>query len=86
MANWGGPTKYADLASIFARAQLCHAKASFMPGRKLDEADYGHCVSAAEGAGYSGPYTLIFADEGDEWEGLAKEREFITHRLSKGLA
>jgi len=85
MGNWSGPSKYADLASIFARAQLCHAKASFMQGRKLNEADYGQCVSAAEGAGYTGPYTLIFADEGDEWEGLAKEREFITTHLSKGL-
>lgn len=80
MGNWGGPTKYADLASIFARAQLCHAKASFK-GLALDENDYGQCVAAAEGAGYQGPYTLIFADEGDEWEGLAKERAFILGRI-----
>ena len=81
MGNWGGPTKYADLANIFARAQLCHAKATFAAGQKLDEDDYGKCVTAAEGAGYTGPYTLIFADDGDEWEGLAKEREFILSRL-----
>jgi sugar phosphate isomerase/epimerase len=84
MGNWSGPTKYADLSSIFARAQLCHAKARFI-GAKLDEADYGQCVAAAEGAGYSGPYTLIFADEGDEWEGLAKERDFILSRLALGV-
>ena len=77
MGNWSGPKKYADLASIFARAQLCHAKASFDPGQNLDEADYAQCIQAAEGAGYTGPYTLIFADEGDEWQGLAKERAFV---------
>ena len=81
MGNWGGSTKYADLASVFARAQLCHAKATFAAGQKLDEDDYGKCVTAAEGAGYTGPYTLIFADDGDEWEGLAKERTFILSQL-----
>ena len=74
--NWGGITKYADLASIFARAQLCHAKAMFT-GTIMDQKDYATCIKAAEAAGYAGPYTLIFADEGDEWQGLAKERELI---------
>ncbi|MCR6635917.1 TIM barrel protein [Devosia sp.] len=75
--NWGGDSKYEDLASIFARAELCHAKASFVGGQ-LDEADYGACVGAAEEAGYRGPYTLIFdADQPHEWAGLALERDFI---------
>ncbi|MEO9167015.1 MAG: sugar phosphate isomerase/epimerase, partial [Aestuariivirga sp.] len=74
--NWGGPTKYADLSSIFARAQLCHAKASFN-GTTLDEKDYAACITAGESVGYKGPYTLIFADEGNEWDGLAKERALI---------
>ena len=82
MGNWGGPSKYADLASIFARAQLCHAKASFTPDHGLDETDYALCIATAEGAGYTGPYTLIFADDGDEWEGLAKERAFILKTIS----
>ena len=77
MGNWSGPTKYADLSSIFGRAQLCHAKASFGAGQNLDETDYRRCIEAAQQAGYTGPYTLIFADDGDEWEGLAKEREFV---------
>jgi hypothetical protein len=78
--NWGGPNKYADLKSIFARAELCHAKASFIDG-DLDEADYGACVTLAEEAGYKGPYTLIFDSEiPGEWHGLATERDFITSR------
>jgi len=76
--NWHGPGKYADLQSIFGRAQLCHAKANFIDGR-LDAEDYRKCLAAAEAAGYAGPYTLIFASEApDEWAGLAIERAFLT--------
>jgi len=80
--NWGGPTKYADLQSIFGRAELCHAKANFIDG-DLDEADYGNCVAAAETAGYKGPYTLIFDSEiPNEWAGIAAERDFVLTRIS----
>lgn len=79
--NWTGPGKYEALKSVFPRAQLCHAKADFASGR-LDEADYGLCLEAAEQAGYAGPYTLIFdADAPGEWAGLAEERDFILSRL-----
>ena len=78
--NWGGTSKYADLKSIFSRAELCHAKASFIDG-DLDEADYGACVTLAEEADYKGPYTLIFDSEiPGEWHGLATERDFINSR------
>ena len=78
--NWGGANKYSDLKSIFGRAELCHAKASFIDG-ELDEADYGACVTLAEEAGYKGPYTLIFdSDVPGEWHGLGTERDFITSR------
>jgi sugar phosphate isomerase/epimerase len=75
--NWSGASKYDDLQSIFTRASLCHAKATLAPGLVLDSADFGACLGAAKRAGYSGPHTLIFADEGDEWEGLDVERQFI---------
>jgi sugar phosphate isomerase/epimerase len=79
--NWHGPTKYADLQSIFARAELCHAKTSFSAGLKLHENDNAKWLQAAKAAHYKGPYTLIFADEGDEWQGLAIERKFIEGAL-----
>lgn len=79
--NWTGPDKYEGLRSIFPRASLCHAKASFVDGQ-MDEADYGLCVAAAEEAGYTGPYTLIFdAPHPHEWAGLAEERDFILSRI-----
>ncbi|QYO77250.1 sugar phosphate isomerase/epimerase family protein [Devosia salina] len=80
--NWTGPDKYEGLKSIFPRAELCHAKASFADGQ-MDEADYGLCVGVAEEAGYTGPYTLIFdADHPSEWHGLSQERDFILSRLA----
>jgi sugar phosphate isomerase/epimerase len=79
--NWTGPDKYEGLKSIFPRASLCHAKASF-EGGQLDEADYGLCVGVAEETGYTGPYTLIFdAGHPGEWAGLAQERDFILSRI-----
>lgn len=75
--NWKGPDKYEQLASIFPRAELCHAKANFIDG-DLDEVDYAACVTAAEEAGYRGPYTLIFDSEiPGEWTGLRTERDFL---------
>ncbi|WP_108396003.1 sugar phosphate isomerase/epimerase family protein [Devosia submarina] len=75
--NWRGPDKYSNLEAIFGRAELCHAKASFTDG-ELDTTDYAQCVSLAESAGYTGPYTLIFDnDTPSEWHGLAAERDFI---------
>ena len=77
MGNWRGPTKYADLKSIFARAELCHAKCGFGDALDMDSADYGNCMKAAREASYSGPYTLIFDSPGDEWAGLAMEEKFV---------
>lgn len=75
--NWSGPSKYDDLASIFARADLCHAKAAFSDGLVLDEADFANCLRAAKQSNYQGPMTLIFSDDGDEWRGLDVERLFV---------
>jgi Xylose isomerase-like TIM barrel len=81
--NWSGPSKYADLQSIFACAELCHAKTDFRPGLVIDAEDYGQCIKAAQDAGYIGPFTLIFASEGDEWAGLEAERQFISDYFAR---
>lgn len=84
--NWSGPGKYDDLKSIFARAELCHAKASFADG-VLESEDYGRCIQVAENAGYIGPYTLIFdAQAPGEWAGIVAERAFVLDQLAKPAA
>ena len=75
--NWSGAHKYADLQSIFARAELCHAKTGFGAGLKINGDDFGACVKAAQAADYRGPYTLIFDDDGDEWQGVQAERDYV---------
>lgn len=82
--NWSGATKYDDLAAIFARAERCHAKASFGPGQALDRNDFRRCIEAAKGAGYQGPFALIFADDGDEWAGLEQERAVVKEVYGEG--
>ena len=75
--NWEGPQKYGDLKSVFTRAELCHAKAGFDGEDELLADDYGNCLRAAAEAGYKGPMTLIYEGDGDEWQGLERERAFI---------
>ena len=75
--NWSGESKYEDLQAIFARAELCHAKADF-DGSRIDAIDFTRCMSAARAAGYAGPMTLIYGDDhGDEWASLAAERNIV---------
>jgi sugar phosphate isomerase/epimerase len=76
--NWSGPSKYADLRSIFARAELCHAKSGFGPGLAMDENDAAAFHGAARDAAYGGPWTLIYdGPDADEWAGLEAERRFL---------
>jgi sugar phosphate isomerase/epimerase len=82
--NWTGPGRYKELESIFARAELCHAKCHFGKELEMDTIDFGNCLNAAIQAGYSGPFTLIYEGSGDEWCGLEQERQFLLlHRLKR---
>lgn len=78
LGNWGAPEKYAGLADIMRRAELCHAKAEYNESG-LDTADYHKSLEACRKAGYSGPYTLIYdsAFFADEWDGILLQKAFI---------
>jgi hypothetical protein len=75
--NWKGPQKYENLRSVFARAELCHAKCHFTDGMVMESDDYRNCLLAARAGNYSGPFTLIFESPGDEWRGIEMERDFV---------
>ena len=76
--NWRGATKYADLASVFARAEAAHAKCHFSDAGEMDSEDYARCLAAAAAAGYAGPYTLIYESRSDdEWAAVTAERDFV---------
>ncbi|MBW9117926.1 TIM barrel protein [Rhizobium cauense] len=78
LGNWAAPEKYAGLADIMRRAELCHAKAEYNDAG-LDAADYRKTVEACRKAGYSGPYTLIYDSPffADEWDGILLQKAFI---------
>lgn len=80
--NWGGPTKYSDLAALAPLAESCHAKAHFSPQYQIDEQDYRRCLQMTREARFSGPYTLIYdGPDADEWQGLAIEHAIVSSYL-----
>lgn len=78
LGNWSAPAKYAGLADIMSRAELCHAKADYNASG-LDADDYGKCLEACRAAGYAGPFTLIYDSPffADEWDGILLQKAFI---------
>jgi hypothetical protein len=78
LGNWAAPAKYAGLADIMRRAEICHAKANYdAAGMNAD--DYRKCLEASRQAGYAGPYTLIYDSPffADEWDGILLQKAFI---------
>jgi hypothetical protein len=74
--NWGGDTKYRDLADIALYAESCHAKCNFVDG-KPDAEDYERCLRLAVHAGFSGPFTLVYGEPGDVWGSIDTQRELL---------
>jgi hypothetical protein len=77
--NWGGPTKYDDLAQIAPFAESCHTKAHFTGRYEIGREDYVRCLEITKTAGFDGPHTLIYDDGAgeDEWQGLQIEAEIV---------
>jgi hypothetical protein len=78
--NWGGPTKYDDLAAIAPFAESCHAKCQFENGVP-DETDYRRCLSLLDAVDYSGPLTLVHGEPSDVWGSLDRQRAIILDAL-----
>lgn len=85
--NWERAGKYADLARIMGRAELCHAKGRYSAAG-LDVEDYVRCVELSSAAGYRGPFTLIYDSpyHENEWTGILEERDCIAGVLQKATA
>ena len=75
--NFKGSTKYDDLAAILPRADSVHAKAHYPAAGEMDRGDFVRCMDLVRGAGFDGPYSLIFDGPGDEWESLAEIQEVV---------
>jgi hypothetical protein len=84
-ANFKGPTKYDDLASILPRAVETHAAAQFSEPGVMDRDDYARCLDLAIEAGLTeGPHTLIYGrGDDDEWAALRMQRDFACEQLAQ---
>jgi sugar phosphate isomerase/epimerase len=72
LANWTGPDRDAQLASIAALAETSHAKCTVKADGSLDTDDFRRALSAVTAGGFAGPLCLVYdAADPDEWEGLA---------------
>src|SRR5262249_49446349 len=69
--NFGGPTKYDDLAAILPRADSVHAKAHYPAAGRMEREDFLQCMELSRKTIFDGPYSLIFDGPGDEWQSLA---------------
>nr|MDQ2732998.1 sugar phosphate isomerase/epimerase [Armatimonadota bacterium] len=63
--NYKGPTKYDYLKAILPRATSIHAKAHFTAPGEMDTEDFKRCLDLSWDAKFTGPYVLIFDQEGD---------------------
>ena len=79
--NWGGETKYPDLAAIAEFADSCHAKCNFCDG-KPDVRDYETCLQITRETDFSGPYTLVYGEPGSVWESLNVQRDLVVPFLA----
>jgi sugar phosphate isomerase/epimerase len=78
LANWTGPDRDAQLASIGGRAETSHAKCRTTADGELDVEDYRRALHAVLGAGFSGPLCLVYdGPDPDEWAALAACRDVV---------
>ncbi|HET7560157.1 MAG TPA: TIM barrel protein [Limnochordia bacterium] len=79
--NFPAASKYEDLAEILPLAEDTHAKADETGGGTIDEADYDRCLELCERAGFSGPYTIVYAAD-ERWRGIEAAKARILRRTA----
>lgn len=80
--NWGGVTKYDDLAAIAPYAESCHAKADFAADGSLMADDYARCLALPYSPEFYGPFTIVAGGPHDDWQGIETTRDFILQHFA----
>ena len=73
--NFGGSTKYEELAMILPYSESVHAKPNFDSDGVPDEDEFRKCLDLLADANYNGPITLVYDGPGDMWEGIDRVRK-----------
>ncbi len=77
--NFNGKHKFDDLAAVLPFADSIHTKADYEHGVMVRDR-FLTCLDLARKANFSGCYTLIFQDPGEEWTYLnALKREVLPY-------
>ena len=80
--NFDEEVRYQGLAAMFPYAAMAHAKTL-----DLDESgnerryDFGRCMRIAQEAGYSGPFSIEYEDEGDAYVEVARSVALLRRYL-----
>ncbi len=77
VGNFPAANRIAEFKTVAGRASSVHAKASYDAGGRIDARQLRECLAASVDAGFSGPYTLVYDQPGDAWQGIAELREVV---------
>lgn len=77
--NFPAASRAADLAAVLPRADSIHAKADY-PGGRIDAGAYRQLLRLALDAGFDGPASLIYQDDGDTWSRLRELKDLTEQR------
>jgi sugar phosphate isomerase/epimerase len=80
--NYGGDSKYDEIAAILPHANVLHAKAHYPAAGEMSRDDFDRCLDLADDADFDGPYSLIFDGPGSEWDSLAEIQAVVEPRLA----
>ncbi|EXX85773.1 sugar phosphate isomerase [Paenibacillus darwinianus] len=75
--------KYRQLADVMPYADTVHAKAKTKSGGIVDEDDFYRCLELCANAGFRGPLSLTYLDDGDAWEALDGLRSMAENVMNK---
>lgn len=78
--NFKGEHKLADLAKVLPYADSIHTKAEYEDGQ-IQRDLFSACMDMSREANFSGYYTLIFQDPGEEWTYLNGLKEEVVPYL-----
>ena len=76
--GFGDEVRYEGLEMMFPHAAMVHAKTyDFNDVGEQDRFDFSHCMDIMKASGYSGPISIEFEGQGDEYQGIGLTRALI---------
>ena len=81
VGNFPDASRVSEFKAVVERASSVHAKASYDADGRMDPRQLRECLAASVDAGFDGPYTLVYDQPGDAWQGIVELREVVSPYL-----